>query len=363
MRRTGTPRSRLHGRRRLDHARSGASNSGWAAEPTRGPVLFVFLDGVGLGAPDPEHNPFAVARLPVLTELLDGERPYARPTPLHTAAATLVGLDSRLGTDGLPQSGTGQSALLTGRNAPRLFGRHFGPWTPTALRPLVAEESILARAKNAGRRVAFANAYPEEVLEPSQRGRRRGPLLAAPPLAALAAGLLTRHTAALERGDAVASEITNEGWREHLGRLSLPRISPEVAGRNLATIAASHELTLFAHYATDTAGHRRDLAAGVDALERVDAFLGRLLTRLPADLLLVIASDHGNIEDIRTGHTHNDALALVIGPGHAAFARTLQRLTDVAPAILGRLGVDDQPGVVDRSGVERGGGGPGEDEG
>src|SRR5690606_27113594 len=120
-------------------------NSGRAAESTRGPVLFVFLDGVGLGAPDPEHNPFAIARLPVLTDLLDGERPFARTAPLHTANATLVGLDSRLGLDGLPQSGTGQSALLTGRNAPRLFGRHFGPWTPTALRPLVAEESILAR--------------------------------------------------------------------------------------------------------------------------------------------------------------------------------------------------------------------------
>ncbi|HEX7091760.1 MAG TPA: alkaline phosphatase family protein [Longimicrobiales bacterium] len=312
-------------------------------EAAAGRVLFIFVDGVGLGAADAAVNPLVGARLPVLRGLLGGRAPVAEIAPVH-AAASLVALDALLGVPGLPQSGTGQAALLTGENAPRLFGRHYGPWTPTRLRPLVAERSVLARAVAAGRRVAFANAYPEEVVATraarSRAARARDPLRAAPPLAARAAGLLTRHTAALGRGDAVASEITNEGWREHLGRLSLPATSPRRAGHNLARIAAAHDLTLFAHYATDTAGHRRDLATAAAALERVDAFLGGVLEALPPDVLVVVASDHGNIEDVRVGHTMNPALALVAGPDHAAFAAGLDDLTDVAPAILARLGID-----------------------
>ncbi|HEX6939839.1 MAG TPA: alkaline phosphatase family protein [Longimicrobiales bacterium] len=305
-------------------------------------VLFIFLDGVGLGPADPAVNALAAARLPTFERLLDGRRPTADAVSCPAREATLIGLDAALGVDGLPQSGTGQASLLTGTNAVARFGRHYGPWVPTALRPLVAGESVLARAKRAGRRVAFANAYPEEVVDPPAgdgRRARRTPLRAGPPLAALGAGLLTRHTAALVRGDAVASEITNEGWREHLGRSEVPEVTAAEAGHNLARIAAAHDLTLYAHYATDTAGHRRDLARAVEAAERVDAFLGGVLDALPRDTLLLVASDHGNLEDARVGHTRNPALALAHGPGHAELAGRLHALTDVAPAVLAAVGV------------------------
>lgn len=311
-------------------------------------LVFVFLDGVGLGPADPAVNALAAARLPTLEALLDGERPTIDVAGRSTRETTLLGLDAVLGVDGLPQSGTGQTALLTGVNAPARFGRHYGPWVPTALRPLVAEESLLAHALRAGRRVAFANAYPEEAVDPPPEGTRRArrsplrarrsPLRAGPPLAALGAGLLTRHTAALARGDAVASEITNDGWREHLGRLEVPVIAPAEAGRNLARIAAAHDLTFYAHYSTDAAGHRQELGAAIRAIERVDAFLGGLLDALPADMLLLVASDHGNLEDARTGHTRNPALALVHGPGHEEVAGRLRALTDVAGAVLGVVG-------------------------
>ena len=358
-----------------------------AAAGERRRALFVFVDGVGLGPADPDVNPLARAELPALAALLDGRAPVLEAAPHHGRAASLVGLDATLGVPGLPQSGTGQAALLTGRNAAALFGRHFGPWTPTALRPLVERESILARARAAGCAVAFANAYPEELVaaldaaeagaaeedgepfgragavepdeehvggtgasapapgaasgRPRRRSRPRLPLPAriGPPLAARAAGLLTRHTAALLRGDAVASEITNDAWRERLGRLELPVITAAGAGRNLARIAAAHDLTFFAHYATDTAGHRGGMAAALAALQRVDAFLAGILEELPGDTLLLIASDHGNLEDTRTGHTRNPALCLVAGPGHERLAARLRSLTDVAPALLGWLGV------------------------
>ena len=304
-------------------------------------VLVVFLDGVGVGADDPGVNPLAAARTPALDALLEGTRPVASKLPWQGARASARGLDATLGVDGLPQSGTGQAALLTGVNAAERFGRHFGPYTPTALRPLVERENLLAVAAGAGETVAFANAYPADLIALAGSGGRLPlPLRSAVVIAALGAGVLVRHERELASGDAIASEITHAGWREGLGRTEIPEISAEQAGRNLAAIANRHRLTLFAHYATDGAGHLQDLNAGVDAWQRVDAFLSGLLERLDPGVLLLVASDHGNLEDVRAQHTRNPALCLVTGSGHAALAERLGSLTDVAPALLDVLGIE-----------------------
>src|SRR5688572_13262851 len=128
-------------------------------------VLLVFLDGVGLGDDDASYNAFVFADLPVLHALFDG-RPVVRGSaPYHGTRASLIAIDATFGVAGTPQSGTGQAALLTGVNAAQRYGRHFGPWVPSQLRPLVRDENVLVRALAAGARVAFANAYPEEVLD------------------------------------------------------------------------------------------------------------------------------------------------------------------------------------------------------
>jgi len=285
---------------------------------------------------DAAVNPFLSARLPHLRALLDDELPLAHSRGAGHGAS-LAPLDATLGVPGLPQSGTGQTALLTGLNAPALHGRHHGPWVPTALRSRLGEESVLARAVAAGYDVAFANAYPEEAIAAAERSRDSRFLRAGPPLAALAAGLMTRHTSALASGAAVASEIVNDGWREHLGRTGLPDISAARAGANLARIAGAHDLTLFAHYSTDAAGHTRSMAEAVSALELVDGFIGGLLEAAPPELLTLVVSDHGNIEDIRAGHTTHPALGLAIGDGHAQLAERLHAITDVAPALLALL--------------------------
>lgn len=307
-------------------------------------VLLVLIDGVGLGADDPVRNPLAAAELPVLRSLLGGRSATLAHSPYFEAGVGFTGLDTTLGVVGLPQSGTGHTALLTGVNAAQRFGRHFGPWVPVALRPLVARRSLLALSVAAGLRVAFANAYPEELLDGACRsGRQPLPLRIGPPLAALAAGLLTRHTAALCASDAVASDITNELWRERLGRQQLPRITAEQAGRNLARIAAEHDLTFFGHYATDQAGHRGEAAAANAAMRRVDAFLDGIVGGLSPETVLLLASDHGNIEELDAGHTRNPALGLAVGPGAGELAGRLRSITDVAPAIMATLGVAMPP--------------------
>ncbi len=297
-------------------------------------VVLVFVDGVGMGEEDEERNPWMRAAVPTLRKLTGGYLPAGEPGHDPDAPGRWLPLDATLGVDGIPQSGTGQTALLTGENGPRLFGRHFGPWVPVRLRPLVEERSLLRRASDGGRSVAFANAYPRGW--PGERGSRR---VAGPPLAARGAGLLTRHEEALDEGDAVATGLTNEGWRRHLGHAHLPEVSLAEAGRNLALIAGRHELTLFAHYATDTAGHRGGMEGAIQALDRLDTFLGGLVESLDPGCTLVVASDHGNIEDVTAEHTRNPALGLVAGPGRDLLGDRLRDLTDVAPALLEFLGV------------------------
>lgn len=193
---------------------------------------------------------------------------------------------------------------------------------------------MLRRAADAGRTVAFANAYPRGW--PGPRGGKR---IAGPPLAARGAGVLNRHEDALTNGSAVSSEILNDGWRLHLGHDRVPDIAAQRAGRNLARISRGADLTLYAHYATDSAGHRKDMPAAVAALARVDEFLQGLLADLPADTLLLITSDHGNLEDVRTGHTRNPALGIARGPG-AERAAELSDIRQVAPLVLELLAVD-----------------------
>lgn len=293
-------------------------------------VLFLFLDGVGIGPADPDVNPFLQARLPVLTDVLGGRLPtHAEPFVSGTRAEAFP-VDACLGVSGLPQSGTGQHSLLTGTNGSEAFGRHFGPWVPVRLRPLLEQENLLVRAAARGSTVAFANAYPAGY--PNGRRARR---IAGVVAAAMSAGALTRDHVHLASGDAVASEIVNDGWIEVLGHTDLPRISPETAGGNLAQIANSSELTLFAHYLTDAVGHERNMARAVEALERLDRFLGGVLDAR-GDAWTVVFSDHGNIEDVREGHTRNPSLGLVLrGDGDAP--KYPEDLLGVRDFVLGLL--------------------------
>ena len=76
--------------------------------------LFLFLDGVGLGA-NSETNPFALAKTPFLESLLGGKL-TKELGPLTSRELIFRHLDAKLGFPGLPQSATGQTTLLTGRN-------------------------------------------------------------------------------------------------------------------------------------------------------------------------------------------------------------------------------------------------------
>lgn len=296
-------------------------------------MLLVFLDGVGLGEADPVHNPWVAGRTPALRGLLGG--PLAGRERVERDGVLLVPTDATLGVAGLPQSATGQTALLTGLNAAALVGRHVTAYPTAHLRALLLEHSLFVRLTAAGRRVALANAYTEEYHEAVAAGRLRHGAITT---AAVGAGVRLRTVADLRRAQAVFHDLTNAMLRAW--GYDLPLRTPFQAGQHLAHLAAAHDFTLFEFFLTDLAAHGRVEASPTAVVELVDQMLAGVTAGLPAEASLVVTSDHGNLEDGRTrAHTANPVPTLVLGPARRHF-RGVAALTDVAPAVLRSLGVE-----------------------
>ena len=298
-------------------------------------ALFVFLDGVGLG-PASEHNPLHTLRLPALRALAGGQAWTAEARPLAEPGHVFRALDARLEHEGLPQSGTGQTALFTGVNAAALHGRHFGPYPPTAAHPPLAERSVFARLVACGvapEALAFANAYPDRFFRAAEaRGR-----WTATTRMAREAGVRLRTARDLRLGRALAADLTGYGWQRHLDPDHVP-VPPEDAGRRLAEIAQRHRLTVYEYPFTDTAGHGRDGLTPEAVLPVVDAALAAVVETLDFSRdLLVVSSDHGNVERPTTkSHTTNPVPLIARGPGAERFAEA-ETLLDVAPALVEAL--------------------------
>ncbi|HWR41151.1 MAG TPA: alkaline phosphatase family protein [Patescibacteria group bacterium] len=296
------------------------------------PILLLFIDGLGLGPSDPPTNPLLTASMPQIRCWLEG-RPLSLPSaPYHGAKTTLLALDACLGIPGLPQSATGQAALFTGVNAPRLLGHHLHAFPTGRLKTLLAEQSLLRSLHQAGKAVTSANAYSPDYFEQVARRKFRH---SASTLAVLAAGLpLRQDLAALAAGNAVYQDLTNLHLQER--GFAVPLISPEKAGQNLAGIVSVHDFTLFEYFQTDRAGHSRDRQWAETILQQLDAFLGALLASLDLSrILVIVTSDHGNIEDITSKpHTLNPVPCLLLGAAREQAAENLDRIDQVAPMIF-----------------------------
>jgi len=296
-------------------------------------ILLVFLDGVGLGSDDPEVNPFAHP-FPVL-ERLAGVQPWIRSAPAHrTQNLVFNHIDANLSVDGLPQSGTGQASLFTGINCARLAGKHFGPFPHSKTRKAISEHNLFRQIKGQDRTepCAFANAYPKEFFDRVEAQKR----FTVTTLCCHESGVPIRRMDALTAGRAVTADLTGRGWRDQLG-YAIPIISEYEAGHRLARLSADYQLTLFEYYLTDKAGHKQDLNAALMILQTLDDFFRGILETLGPDTLLVVTSDHGNMEDLSTrSHTRNPIPFIANGHDAMHFAG-VNNLLDVTPAIIAYL--------------------------
>lgn len=271
-------------------------------------VLFVFIDGFGLGSDDPAVNPLADrSYFPNLGKMLNSSVP----------------LDAQLGVPGLPQSATGQAALLTGLNAPKLMGRHIEGFPPPRLKTLVQEHNVFSGLLRAGKACTFANAYWLDDV--AHIPPRRESVTTVATLAALGG---VRGKADLLANRAVCHDLTREKIRAERG-YDGPLITPEEAGKHLIDVANDHDFTLFEFFQTDHAGHRGDKHLVFKTLEKLDCFFSELWS---FDGQLIVTSDHGNIEDMTVrSHTVNPVPLYLSQPDRF---RPLERIDQLTPAIL-----------------------------
>ncbi|MBV6397353.1 MAG: 2,3-bisphosphoglycerate-independent phosphoglycerate mutase [Anaerolineales bacterium] len=303
-------------------------------------LLFLFLDGIGLGADDPQSNPFARANTPFLHDLLGGHNLTASAAPFEGERVSLLALDAGLGVDGLPQSATGQAVLLTGVNIPKELGYHYGPKpNPEVAAYLRNGHTLFSWLRNNNQTAALLNAYPPRYFEGIDSGKR---LFSSIPLALTNAGLPLFTHEDFFAGRALSADFTGHGWHDFLGFPDAPLLSPQEAGRKTAGLAAQYDFSLFEYWASDYAGHKQDMDWAVRQLEALDGVLHGLLEAWDDNQgLILLTSDHGNMEDLST-RRHTDARVplLVIGKTTAReqFTRGMADLTHVAPGIWRMLG-------------------------
>ena len=319
-------------------------------------VAWLMLDGVGVGAAH-GMNPFSMPQAPVLghfgvgialhepakatdrsqnrgTSLFKLESKHEDPVESSTDFVAQA-IDARLGIPGLPQSGTGQTTLLTGINAAKLLGYHHGPWPGPTIRPLL-EDSFPVRLAAQGGTVRLLNHYPPRYLEGIARGKIR---LNAIATAATLAG------ATLEAKDGETRIPPPLGNPEQMQDTTLERVREW--GREFMRSNAT--LNIFDSWWSDHLGHEGSETAAIsrepdsitptalemaqDHVRRLEAFLGGALEAKPADTLLLITSDHGNFEDmgVKT-HTFAPVPLVALGPGALEFA-SVTDLTGIAPAL------------------------------
>lgn len=296
-------------------------------------VLFIFMDGIGLGEKNSETNPFARAKMPNLNELLEGRSLLKEAAPFHGNHASLVAVDPAVGVSGLPQSATGQAILLTGINIPAELGYHYGPKPNPEVAAYLKEATLFSRFAKEGKKAALLNAYPPRYFDGIDSGKR---LYSSIPQAVVNAGLpLFKHDD-LFSGRALSADFTGEGWRRMLGFTDAPVMDAHQAGRKLGTLAKEYDFSLFEYWASDYAGHRQEMDNAIYLMETFDGVLNGLVEEWSNEGLILVTSDHGNMEDLSTRrHTDANVPALVIGHQSAReeFTEDMKALTDIAPAI------------------------------
>ncbi len=303
-------------------------------------VAILFTDGVGVGPRDPATNPLTRAPY-LLSQFSDGSG-----TTLPSGGIR-HDVDTTFGVPGRPQSASNQTALFTGQPAPVLLGRHVLGYPNEPLKGLLAAHSIVRTLTEAGRTATFANAYPAGYLD--ALGLKRRPSVgadlqiaprflrklkpSASTLAMSAAGIELRTLDDARNDEGLTHDV--DGSSAARRGLVVPLRSAEAAAAIFWKLSA--DFTLFEHYLADEAGHAQDLAAAEKALSTFDAFAREVIAHRPADCVVLICSDHGNVEDLSTrGHTLNPVAVLSFG--QARFP-PLQTVADVGATALCVLGV------------------------
>lgn len=291
-------------------------------------IYFIFVDGLGL-AQSNKNNPIPQIKLSLFNDLVSEKGFSISSASIKRSNHVFIPVDANLETEGLPQSGTGQVSLFTGVNAAEPIGKHFGPYPHSQTHSILEKWSLVKRLNQENRTFRFMNAYPPIFFKIGEERNRWSTTTLM--CRQQSHPLHTIDDIYLDRG--ITAEITQEVWKERLG-LDIPTISIEAAATRMIQTAESFDVVMYEYYLTDKAGHEMDIMFAEKVLQRLDAFVGFLYRNLRSNDLIVITSDHGNIEDLSVKtHTRNPVPLIALGKNAEAFSRA-QSITDVVPIMM-----------------------------
>ena len=139
-------------------------------------------------------------------------------------------------------------------------------------------------------------------------------------------------------------------------------LMPEMSARGITDVLCaalerrSHDFLLCNFANADMVGHTGVMPAVITAVETIDECLGRIMAAAePAGARVLVTADHGNAEMMvdpatggpHTAHTTNPVPFIAVNAGDAPL-RHGGALCDVAPTVLGLLGVEPPPEMTGR---------------
>ncbi|MBI4978190.1 MAG: hypothetical protein HZC28_11955 [Spirochaetes bacterium] len=294
-------------------------------------LLLLFIDGIGLGSDDPAVNPLVADPDPLFSGLMDGTRLTSTRCVRRFTNGALVPVDANLGVPGLPQSATGQTAIFTGVNAAKIIGRHLHAFPSNRLVALIKEKSLMKALKDREVSVTGANMYSKEFFEKRRLMKRN--MFPVSTLTIQASGEACRDIKDYPRIPAVNMDLTNTVIRSR--GYDIPIITPEDAAVNCGRIIDSYDFVFFEYFLTDVFGHKKHAGKLTQCVSDLNRFAAALWNMRQASI--VIVSDHGNAEDIRTpSHTRNKVPLIILSRDKKVIRRfcRVRTLTDIYSAVL-----------------------------
>jgi bisphosphoglycerate-independent phosphoglycerate mutase (AlkP superfamily) len=245
-----------------------------------------------------------------------------------------------MGIKGIPQSGTGQTAIFTGYNAPQIMGRHVAGFPPFSLRDYLKSKSLLNKFIEFGYKGSLVNAYSPRYFEMLEKHKRYERLMSASTLMQLGSGQKLLDLNDLSEGRAVYMDMTHWVLRKYE-----PWVAPrkaKVAGRILMDIARNYNLVIYEYFFPDKVGHDGGFVKAKKVISHMNDFLSGVWENIdPENELVIVCSDHGNFEDLsRADHTENPIPGIFYGCGEDLLSDLVKVLYDIPRTIYKLMNIE-----------------------
>lgn len=295
-------------------------------------LIFIFIDGIGLGENNSRINPISRLfsnLLPIKTNLVsDSEK-----TTFDNGV--FIPTDACLGIDGYPQSATGQTTIFTGVNASKKIGMHLPAFPDNVLADLIKEKSIMKILTENGVKSVSANLYTKEFF--LERKKYKSNFFPASTLTVSASNSEFLFYNEYPDNNAVSADITNHLFRKKRN-LNIDIINPENAAKNMHNLTQKNDFIFYEYFLTDVFGHKKDKLKLDECVNNLNLFVSSLWELIDREnTSILIVSDHGNAEDITVGnHTLNKVPTILFTKNKQyrdTFTKKIRSLTDIHNSI------------------------------